>query len=199
MRILTSQIQSTDGLAAVYCFKKAMLTLHAIALRYQDAPDSGVPVPRTENLPVFSDNVIPSLLVHLGVIDLSTSVPAMGLRGIFPSAGKPDTLEALLASAPPTSDSQAKTGKKPPPKEGPILTFEQAFTLRAAAVDACELIVQTARGLDEHELTSADGKDLTWLKSITLPEIDAWIWAVAKDRADYRGLERFALRKTTYF
>jgi hypothetical protein len=183
----------------VYCFKKAMLTLHAITLRFQTSPNAGVPVPRTENLPVFSDNVIPSLLVHLGVIDLSTSVPAMGLRDIFPSAGTPDTLETLLALAPSPPSEQTKSGKKAPPKEGPILTFEQAFALRAAAVDACELIVQTAHNLTEQELQGEDGKSLAWLKTITLPEVDAWIWAVAKDRADYRGLERFAVRKTTYF
>ena len=174
-----------------------MLTLHAIALRYQGTSDAPVPVPRTENLPVFSDNVIPSLLVHLGVIDLSTSIPAIGLRGIFPSAGTPETLTSLLGPAPPAPEKT--TGRKLPPKEGPILTYEQAFILRAAAVDACELIVQTARNLTEQELHGEDGKDLAWLRSITLPEVDAWIWAVAKDRADYRDLERFALRNTTYF
>ncbi|GJE95926.1 hypothetical protein PsYK624_121180 [Phanerochaete sordida] len=182
----------------VYCFKKAMLTLHAIALRYKDSPSAAVPVPRTDNLPIFSDNVIPSMLVHLGVIDLSTSTPSMGLREIFPSAGNQEAL-ALLLGAAPTPAEATKGAKKQPPKEGPVLTTEQAFALRAAAVDACELIVQYAHGLSDEELRTENGQELGWMRAITLPELDAWIWAVAKDRADYRGLERFALRNTTYF
>lgn len=183
---------------AVYCFKKALLTLHAIALRYKDSPNASVPVPRTDNLPVFSDNVIPSLLVHLGVIDLSTSAPELGLRTIFPSAGSKETLDLLLGLAPPPPGSEATT-KKEPPREGPVLTTEQAFTLRAAAIDACDLIVQHARGLQGQELAGSDGADLRWLADITVPELDAWIWAVAKDRADYRALERFVLRGSTFF
>ncbi|KIP08262.1 hypothetical protein PHLGIDRAFT_104507 [Phlebiopsis gigantea 11061_1 CR5-6] len=181
----------------VYCFKKAMLTLHAVALRFGKSPGSTIPIPRTENLPVFSDNVIPSMLVHLGVIDLSTSEPSFGLRDVFPAAGTQEILSQLLGDAPPVPDKESAS-KKQPPREGPILTAEQAFTLRAAAVDACELIVQTARGLEESEIRGNGGKELLWLQTITLPEVDAWIWAVAKDRADYRALERFVLR-STYF
>ena len=77
---------------------------------------------------------------------------------------------------------------------GPLLTVEQAYVLRAAAIDACELIVARARTLD------VGGEvGLEWVREITLPELDAWIWAVAKDRPDYRKLERFALRNTAYF
>ena len=169
-----------------------------MALRYTQSPNSSIPIPRTENLPIFSDNVIPSLLVHLGVIDLSSSTPSFGLKEIFPSAGKKETLDLLLDNAPPVPE-KGKEPKKAPPREGPVLTTKQAFTLRAAAIDACELIVQTAQGLEERELVGENGKDLSWLKSITLPELDAWIWAVAKDRADYRALERFVLRRSTYF
>lgn len=172
-----------------------MLTLHAIALRFGSSATPAVPVPRTNNLPVFADNVLPSLLIHLGVIDLSTSLPAFGLASLFPEANKPETLDALLALAPTTSSTPVKAV----PKEGPLLTAEQAFTLRAAAIDACELIVQTARGLQDHELSGPAGQSLTWLREITLPEIDAWIWSVAKDRADYRSLERFVERGTMYF
>lgn len=145
---------------------------------------------------MFSDNVIPSLLVHLGVLDLSTSTSSVGLVSLFPGAGTPETLEALLAIAP---SAEAKGAKKGIPVEGPLLTPDQAFTLRAAAIDACELIVEFAHGLSDDELKSSGGKDVAWLKTITLPELDAWIWAVAKDRADYRKLERFAQRGTAFF
>ena len=137
------------------------------------------------------------MLVHLGVIDLSTSDPSIGLGGIF-SVGDEEMLNILLGADPDPSKNNA-TGKKEPPREGPILTTEQAFILRASAIDACELIVQTARGLKDEELLREDGKDLRWLRSITLPELDAWLWAVAKDRSDYRALERFVLRRSTFF
>ena len=79
---------------------------------------------------------------------------------------------------------------KEPPKDGPILTQEQSYILRAAAIDACEQIVEVARSLEGVP---------EWVNSITLPELDMWIWAVAKDRRDYRQLGRFVLRNTVMF
>ena len=121
------------------------------------------------------------------MLDLSTSTPSLGLAGLFPGAGS----EALLGEAPALGEEQPHSL----PEEGPALTVDQAYLLRAAAIDACELIVQTAKEMDTSDAT----EDLSWLKGMTLPEIDAWIWAVAKDRPDYRKLERFALRNTAYF
>ena len=179
----------------MYCFKKALLTIHALLLRYPNQPDPTVPVPSTITLPIFSDNVIPSMLIHLGVIDLSASTPSLDLAHLFPDARSEDSLQRLLALPP----EGHKDPKKGVPKEGPILTTEQAYILRAAAIDACELIVDTAHSLKDDELQGLDGVDLHWLREITLPELDAWLWAVAKDRPDYRQLERFALRNTVYF
>lgn len=128
------------------------------------------------------------------MIDLTTSVPTYGLTSIFPEP----PIDTLLALPPPTELGGNKI--KTIPKEGPILNVEQAFTLRAAAIDACNLIVETARRLGDEEIsTRAADTDLLWLKSITVPEVDAWVWAVAKDRVDYRQLERFVLRNTPYF
>ncbi|KAK7685338.1 hypothetical protein QCA50_011702 [Cerrena zonata] len=182
----------------VYCFKKALLTIHAIALRFGTMTPPPFPIPRTSNLPIFSDNVIPSMLVHLGVIDLSTAT--LGLAEIFPNANNRETLDALLSLPPPAEETKGPKTKTVP-KEGPILTVEQAFALRAAAIDACELIVETARNLTDEELSQHEkgGESLRWLREITLPEVDAWIWAVAKDRADYRSLPRFVLTNTPYF
>ena len=171
------------------------MTIHAVALRFGSSPNPPVPVPDTSTLPIFSDNVIPSLLIHLGVIDLSASTPSLGLQHVFHEGGSTDTLETLLGLPPlPVQDH-----KKGVPKEGPLLSEQQAFLLRAAAVDACELIVQVAQSLGNEDLQGPNGEDLKWLKEITLPELDAWIWAVGKDRVDYRRLERFALRNTTFF
>ena len=176
----------------MYCFKKALLTIHAVAQRFGGAsarPD--VPVPGgTDRLPVFADNVIPSLLVHLGVLDLSAAQPSLGLAELFPGAGSAETLEALLAEAPAPAPAAAPGGVQ----EGPVLTAAQAYVLRAAAIAACERVVEVARGLDV-----GGREELGWMGAVTAAEVDAWVWAVAKDRADYRRLQRFVLRDTPYF
>ncbi|KAH7915229.1 hypothetical protein BJ138DRAFT_1077926 [Hygrophoropsis aurantiaca] len=180
-----------DG-QAVYCFKKALFLIHAVTIRFGASASPPFPIPDTSQAPVFTDNVLPSLLVHLGVLDLSEA--SYTLSTVFPDAGSEEKLSTLLA-APPSSDTPAPNTKKAPPKGGPILTSDQAYILRAAAVDACELIVKFAREVDISTLDD----DVKWIKDITLPDLDIWLWAVAKDRPDYRKLERFVLQHTVFF
>lgn len=165
----------------IYIFKKALLMIHLVNLRFSSSSHDFV-VPDTSRLPIFSDNVVPSILVHLGIIDLSSAT--LGLAKAFPDVDA----DALLQPAPP-----AETAAKGVPKEGPVLTSEQSYALRAAAIHACEVVVRTAR-----TLTITD-QNLLWVNSLTLPELDAWLWAGAKDRADYRQLGRFSLVGTEFF
>jgi len=79
-------------------------------------------------------------------------------------------------------------------KDGPVLTSDQAYILRAAAIDACELIVEAARSSDASDSLSPE-----CTRELTLPDLDLWIWAVAKDRFDYRNLARFVQRDTVFF
>lgn len=176
----------------VYCFKKALFLIHAVKIRFGSAASPPFPIPSTAQAPVFTDNVLPSLLVHLGVLDL-TGATSHGLDKLFPGAESEDKINALLALPPVASQVVAEDTKKTPPKDGPVLTNEQAYILRAAAVHACEKIVEFARG--DEQLS----EEQAWLKDITLPELDIWLWAVAKDRLDYRKLERFVLRGTVFF
>ncbi|KAF9007992.1 hypothetical protein BDQ17DRAFT_1237656 [Cyathus striatus] len=171
----------------VYCFKKALFLIHAIVIRFGRINPSPFPIPSTTDSPVFTDNVLPSLLVHLGVIDLSG---APELSRLFPNAGSEESLSALLG--PPKTPTANKSPKQPP-VAGPILSVEQAYILRAAAVDACELIIKYA-----HRCTPPS-VEYEWLREITLPNLDMWIWAVAKDRPDYRALQRFILTDTIFF
>lgn len=139
---------------------------------------------------MFSDNVLPSLLIHLGVIELSSSP---SLSGLFPDSGSEESLKALLGPPPPkvTGDNS-----KLAPQSGPIVTPNQSYILRAAAIDACELIVERAHSLD---IGSLSDQKLAWITEITLPTLDMWIWAVAKDREDYRALPRFIDQNTVFF
>ncbi|KAF8135636.1 hypothetical protein EV363DRAFT_1321178 [Boletus edulis] len=183
----------------VYCFKKALFLVHGLTLRFGSSSPATFPLPDTTKVPVFSDNVLPSLLIHLGVLDLS-GVKDVALRSTFPNAATDANVNARLAIPKDTPGMGAAVApgtkpKKAVPKEGPVLTLDQAFILRAAAVDACEKIVEYAHRLDETSLP--DGNK--WIRDITLPELDVWLWAVAKDRSDYRELERFVLRDTVFF
>ncbi|KIK81242.1 hypothetical protein PAXRUDRAFT_832980 [Paxillus rubicundulus Ve08.2h10] len=183
----------------VYCFKKALFLIHAVTLRFGSSSPPPFPLPDTTQVPVFTDNVLPSMLIHLGVLDLSEAKD-VALRGIFPDATNDAGINALLAVPDevhmigPAAEPGMKS-KTAPPKAGPTLTLEQAYILRAAAVDACEKIVEYARSLDSASLSD----DQEWLNDITLPQLDMWLWAVAKDRPDYRELERFVTRDTIFF
>ncbi|KAF8972935.1 hypothetical protein BDZ97DRAFT_1900797 [Flammula alnicola] len=178
----------------IYCFKKALFLVHAITIRFGSISPPPFPIPSTSHVPVFSDNVLPSLLIHLGVIDLSASA---SLSALFPGAGSEENLKSLLGPAPPSTTPPVR-GSKSVPKEGPFLTADQSYILRAAAIDACELIVEVAQSLEPGSLVA--GKEhADWISKITLPDLDMWIWAVAKDRSDYRALERFVARNTVYF
>ncbi|KAG8777394.1 hypothetical protein FRC12_000384 [Ceratobasidium sp. 428] len=176
----------------VYLFKKALFLVHAIRLRFGETPGGSVPVPATDNLPVFSDNVLPSMLIYLGVLDLSQGPTA--LRSAFPSAGSAESLDTLLQEPTPENSSTkaGRPAKGPPSLSGPALNARDAYILRAAAVDACEMIVKIAR-------EEAKEGDPSWRKEMILPQLDGWLWAVAKDRKDYRHLPRFAERGTAYY
>ena len=173
---------------------------------------------------MFADNVLPSILIHLGIVDLSTAAPALaslfqaagGSRGsgdaaVAAAATDPPAAAAdhdpakntpalLLAAAPESAAPPARIGKgKAVPVEGPTPTPAQAYVLRAAAIEACERIVARARAMGDAAASGQQQGAPPWLKDVTLPDIDIWLWAVAKDRADYRALPRFALRNTPFF
>jgi hypothetical protein len=174
-------------LLAIYCFKKALFLIHAIAVRFGSMAPPPFPIPATTQIPVFTDNVLPSLLIHLGVITLTEPLSAL-----FPGAGSKEQLTPLLGAPPPPSDEPSTVDKKKVVKDGPTLSHDQAYILRAAAIDACEIMAMEAK-----QLQAPEGCE--WINKATLPDLDMWIWAVAKDRLDYRQLERFVLRDTVFF
>jgi hypothetical protein len=201
--------------AAIYCFKKALFLINAIVIRFgaksesDPSGPSSFPIPHTSHLPVFADNVLPSILIHLGVIDLSTatcasSASSLALASLFPAihgaaaanlniAAAADPALSLLAAAPEQPPPSARITKVDAFDEGPVLTPAQSYVLRAAAIEACERTVSHAHAM------GAAGRGAAWLKDVTLPDLDIWLWAVAKDRTDYRSLPRFVLRNTTFF
>jgi hypothetical protein len=213
--------------AAIYCFKKALFLINAIVIRFgakSERDPASFPIPHTLRLPVFADNVLPSILIHLGVIDLSTatwassaSAPAsassLALASLFPAIHGAAAVAAagnlnIAAAADPALSLLVTNSQQQQPSssaritiadpvitfnEGPILTPAQSYVLRAAAIEACERTVSHAHAM------SAAGRGAAWLKDLTLPDLDTWLWAIAKDRPDYRALPRFVVRDTPYF
>jgi hypothetical protein len=173
-------------LPAIYCFQKALFLIRTISNRFGQRPAPPFPVPSVSHLPVLADGVIPSLLVHLGIIDLSASST---LASCFPGSDLPANVNPILEAAPPESPKSTWT----PNAEGPQLTDDQAYTLRAAAIDACELIVEHARG------RSHLGPSHEWITAITLPELETWLRTVDKERDDWKSLPRLVSKGTVYF
>lgn len=164
-------------------FKKALFMLHALVVRFGNETPPKIPLPDTSQLPIFSDNVIPSMLVHFGILDLSgADLPK--LRDAYGTL----TVTENLNYVPPTNggarendpeDIQAEMA------EGPELSVEEAYVLRAAAVDACEMIIQEAKTLE----AGGTGEEL--LGSVGLPGLDGWLWSVAKEGRFRSSLSRF--------
>jgi hypothetical protein len=190
--------------AAIYCFKKALFLINAIAIRFATTRETPpFPIPQTSHLPVFADNVLPSILIHLGVIDLSsapsvlgTLFPAIDGGGAATAAADPALLLAAAPELPPPPQARSTMPVRAPVPAvigGPVLTPAQSYVLRAAAIEACERIVTRAHAM------CAARRGPPWLKDLTLPDLDVWLWAVAKDRPDYRALPRFVLRNTPFF
>ena len=155
---------------------------------------------------MFADNVIPSILVHIGIIDLSSTsnTASPTLANIFPGAGTDETtLSALFAAAAPSVRRTAKASSVP--VDGPVLTPAQSYVLRAAAIEACDRIVARAHSMSEvagpEQSGGGDGGSgrPSWLKNISARVLDRCLKAIAKDRADYRALPRFVLRNTPFF
>ncbi|KAF7321469.1 NAD+ kinase [Mycena kentingensis (nom. inval.)] len=99
----------------IFCFKKALFLCKAISIRFGSANPPPFPVPSTTSLPILSDNVVPSLLLHLRVIDMSASQQLAGI-----SMGTPG-LEGLLGDA--AGSSPASAGQ--PTADAPVLSANQ--------------------------------------------------------------------------
>ncbi|BGP32088.1 hypothetical protein JCM10296v2_003867 [Rhodotorula toruloides] len=100
----------------VFIVKKALWLVTVVSLAFRTREPSEVPfkVPDISGFPVFADNVLPTLLIQLGILDLSASSDA-ALRSLSLS----DSASLFLSSA-------------------------SATRLRAASVVACSAIVQRA-------------------------------------------------------
>ncbi|GAA5828048.1 hypothetical protein JCM11251_005709 [Rhodosporidiobolus azoricus] len=169
----------TDG-QPVYIFKKALWLLTVVALRFEEAEEEGekptFPLPQVKEaeLPVFADNVLPSLLIHHSILDLSSCTDP--------------SLASLSLS--PTSSSTTSP---------PLLSHSSATRLRAAAITACTAIVSRAHELaSSASSTGEDGEGRAWLKEWTEQRLDAYLWGLGK-KEEGKAVVRIAERGTVFY
>jgi hypothetical protein len=149
----------------VYLFKKVQLLAMDLHSRFSKSNPELFHFCDIEEIPIFSDNVIPTVLNHLKIIPLSVTKDSTPRQiGI---------LEGL--------QEDLRTGRE--------TTTERSYIFRAAAVDACEIIVQIAREMPK-------AKD--FIRNMTAEQIDAYLWKIAK-QGSTRDVIRFCDPNTIYF
>lgn len=169
----------------VYLFKKAyflLLSLHQ-RLRGRDNLPPGVYIPDMSqaDVPMFVDNVLPTMAMYLGLIDCSEAKDEV-LRGWAQST------QALRARNAPSSSSPSRAVQA-----GPSLTAQQAYLVRAATLDAGSKVVARAKELAIQDLQNA------WLADVNEADLDGYLWSVAKDDAVLRSVPRMVERGTVMY
>jgi hypothetical protein len=149
----------------VYIFKKVQLLVLDLHTRFSSNQSDLFSFHDIDDLTIFADNVIPTLLHHLSIISLSLQPEATQQQSDLIAELKEDL----------------QTGRE--------TTHERSFIFRAAALDACELIVQRAK-----ERINAP----TFIQKMTAPELDAYLWQIAK-KGDTRNVVRFCDPNTIFF
>ncbi|KAF7298277.1 NAD+ kinase [Mycena chlorophos] len=149
----------------IFCFKKALLLIAVLVARnFVSVPSAGPP------LPILADSVVPSLLVHLGVIDLSASHRLASVP--LPVASADRLVATPVASASPVMASA-----------GPVVSREEAYILRAAAIHAVGRMVEIAgeQGVEAVDLM-----------------LNQWLWKMAETDGYELGRFEFKLRGTVF-
>ncbi|KAJ3539263.1 hypothetical protein NMY22_g4810 [Coprinellus aureogranulatus] len=152
----------------VYIFSKAIFLLDVISTRFGSITPPPFPIPDVQSLPISADGVVPSILVRLGIIDLSSSDM---LRSLWPEVSDEDVRSYL------SQQEGVAAGTR---VQGPSVSLVQAFCLRAAAIVACETIVEVAN-------------------SISSLQIYAWLQIILKERPDYQACGSIVEKSTTFF
>lgn len=167
----TATLTSTSS--ALYIFSKAIYLLNVIHTRFGLITPPPFPIPNVKNLPFSADGTSPSIFVHLGIIDISSSD---SLKSFWPAISGED-IQRRLDQQKEGVAAQARVG------EGPSVTLEQAFRLRAAAIVASETIVDVAK----------DTSPVTPLK------IGIWLQSVVRKRPDYQVCGGILAKDTIFF
>lgn len=161
-----------DG-SIIYIHKRALLLLSWLRAAFHSSAKAP-PIPSPHVLPAFVDNVIPSLLVFWGVLKLDNAKDAVFRK--WAESGR-RVIE---------KESEEDKAVIVP---GPTLNREQAYIIRAAALDACKAIK------DRTVQLAADNESCAPLNNIHEALIDGFIWTQAKVPS-LRNVPRMVEKKT---
>src|SRR5271155_2352712 len=153
-----------DG-ESVYLFKKIQLLTQDLYERFSKSQPELFNFYDIDQLTIFSDNVIPTVLHHLSIIRLD-----------IPDDGTPRQIGIIKGL-----QEDLRTGRE--------TTEERSYVFRAAAVDACEIIVATAKSVPHAP---------QFLKNMTAEQIDAYLWQLPK-KGELRDIIRLSDPNTVFF
>ena len=154
-----------DG-KSVYLFKKIQLLVLDLHTRFSTSRPDLFSFHDIDKLSIFADNVIPTMLHHLNILPLT-------IRSSDTTSRQATILKEL--------QEDLRTGRE--------TTAERSFIFRAAAIDACEIIVQIAKDMSDMP---------RFVKNMTAPELDAYLWQIAK-KGETRDVVRFCDPNTVFF
>ncbi|WFD20340.1 hypothetical protein MCAP1_002584 [Malassezia caprae] len=161
----------------VHLWKKAYFLLHAVrGLLERSALPAALAHLRTyyaghapAPLPMFVDNVVPTMLATLRILSFADCTePAL-------RDWKPEPQEGGASDV-----------------QGPCLSRDAAYRVRAAALAAGAQVVEVA-----HDMARAS-PDKAWLATMTEEQLDAYLWSRAKD-PDLRCVPRLCERGTAMY
>ncbi|TIC32696.1 hypothetical protein E3Q10_01084 [Wallemia mellicola] len=153
-------------------YKKALILVETISIELRGRSDVPFELPSAE-LPIFSDNVIPSMLLHWGIIEIPES--SSHFDETTKRAFKHDEEEYKAIIDGLEQEQQRDLGAV---VQGPSLSSSQAALIRSAAVEAVRRMA-----------TKSPHSEV---------EFDAYIWSVSK-QDHYRRLVRFSEQNTVYY
>lgn len=130
------------------------------------------------NLPISADGVKSTLLIHLGIINISQA-PALKTMWAVPSD---DAVRGLLMQPGEKSTECSLV------HIDQSITNLQAFCLRAATVIAADQIAEVAN----------NGLGASF-PMVTPRKIDAWFQGIFKERPDYKALSGMVLQDNVFF
>lgn len=157
----------------VYLFKRIFFLLHSLHLRFPAHQDWRVPNTYT-TLPMFVDNVLPTLCVWFHLFHTSSPPPA-GMNTLVDWLNSEHSNANLPRSKLETSDKIVN---------GPKLSIDETYAVRAATLHLGQIITERAKQLANEQ------EALAWLAHINEVDLDGYLWALAKDDKDLRKVPR---------
>ncbi|CDR88850.1 uncharacterized protein SPSC_05682 [Sporisorium scitamineum] len=169
----------------VYLFKRIFFLLHSLHLKFPNHHHpSSLHIPNTTPyLPMFVDNVLPTLCVYHHLLSPPPTLPRnmQTLHNWITQNHHHHHLTELTRTNHDHTDQTIVV-------EGPQLTVDETYAVRAATLNVGRVVVERAKVLAE-EGGGVGGRE--WLAGLNEVDLDGYLWAVAKDDATLRKVPRF--------